>query len=314
MPKSSSCLQAAAVLAAAAFLQIGAGYAGPQPRGESFRTPEAAAAALAAAARANDVPGLLRILGPAARPILITNDPVSDRTVRRKFATKASERMSVVPDPNRPGYKVVEVGESRWPLPIPLTRGNGGWRFDVDAAKQEILLRRIGDNELSAIEISRGFVEAQNEYAGRAGAAGKAPQFAQKFFSSPGQRDGLYWKSDDQNDQSPVAEMVAKAISEGYRTKGTPYHGYYFRILKEQGPHAPGGAMSYLDNGAMNRGFALVAWPSDYRSTGVMTFVVDKTGIVYQRDLGPQTADVAGAMTAYDPDGNWAPVSDSVNP
>jgi Protein of unknown function (DUF2950) len=315
MPKrGTSCLRAAAVLAAAAALRIAAGYAGPQPRGESFRTPEDAAKALVAAAKADDVRGLLQILGPAARPILITGDPVADRTVRQKFAANAAERMRVVSDSKRPGWMVVEVGQSRWPTPIPLVRVNGAWRFDVDAGKHEILMRRIGDNELSAIEICRGYVEAQDEYADRERAAGKAPQFAQTFFSSPGRRDGLYWKSDDPEDQSPIAEIVAKAISEGYRTTGTPYHGYYFRILKEQGPHAPGGAKSYVDNGAMSRGFALIAWPSDYGSTGVMTFLVDKTGIVYQRDLGPQTTAVASAMTAYDPDEKWTPVPDSANP
>jgi Protein of unknown function (DUF2950) len=315
MPKcSNSCFRAAAVLAAAAVLRIAAGYTGPPSRGESFRTPEDAANALIAAAKADDVRGLLQILGPAARPILVTGDPVADRTVRRKFAANAAERMRVVSDPNRPGWKVVEVGQSRWPMPIPLVRVNGAWHFDVDAGKHEILMRRIGDNELSAIEICRGYVEAQDEYADRERAAGKAPRFAQTFFSSPGRRDGLYWKSDDPKDQSPIAEIVAKAISEGYRTKGTPYHGYYFRILKEQGPHAPGGAKSYVDNGAMSRGFALIAWPSDYGSTGVMTFLVDKTGIVYQRDLGAQTTALASAMTAYDPDERWTPVPDSVNP
>ena len=311
---SSLCLKAAAVFAAAAVFRIAAGYAGPPPRGESFRTPEEAARALVAAAKADDVPGLLRILGPTARSILVTRDPVADRSARQKFVASAAERMRVVTDPKRPGWKVVEVGQSHWPLPIPLVRVNGAWHFDVDAGKHEILLRRIGGNELSAIEICRGYVEAQDQYADRERAAGRAPQFAQTFFSSPGRQDGLYWKSDDPNDQSPVAEIVAKAISEGYRTRGAPYHGYYFRILKAQGLHAPGGAASYLDNGAMSRGFALIAWPSDYGSTGVMTFLVDRSGIVYQRDLGPQTSTIASAMTAYDPDEKWTPVPDSVNP
>jgi Protein of unknown function (DUF2950) len=310
-----STLGSMAVLATVGAFLVTAGYAAtPSSGGEGFNSPEEAAKAIVAAAKSQNVANVLKILGPSAREILVTGDPVADRNVRQQFAERAAEKMQVVSDPKHPGWKIIEVGNDNWPLPIPIVEANGQWRFDTDKGKHEILLRRIGNDELSAIEICRGYVEAQNEYAERDHTGGHGPRYAQKVASSPGQRDGLYWKSDDPNDESPIAEIFARATKEGYTKRTEPYHGYFFKVLKGQGPHASGGAMSYLDNGAMTRGFALIAWPSNYGSTGVMTFLVDKTGIVYQKDLGPQTARIAAATNVYDPDQKWTPVPDTVNP
>jgi hypothetical protein len=272
-----------------------------QPSGEGFPSPSAAAKALLKAAQNDDVPAALKILGPSAQEILETGDPVEDKNARKNFADRAARKLSIVPEADDPNRRIVQIGDDAWPLPIPLVHKDGKWYFDVDQGKDVIRLRRIGDNELSAINVCRGFVEAQNEY------NEKQKSYAQKFFSSEGKHDGLYWQSTDPNDESPVAEAVAKAMAEGYTAGNTPFHGYRFKILTEQGSHAPGGAMSYIADGSMTKGFALVAWPAEYRVTGVMTFVVNRSGIVYEKDLGADTAKAAPAITAYDPDDSWNP-------
>jgi hypothetical protein len=279
------------------------------PEGRGFASPNAAAKALVSAAKNDDVADLIAILGPASKEILTTSDPVADQEMRRKFVAGATAKIKLVPDPKEANTETLLVGKDEWPLPIPIVKVNGQWRFDVEQGKQEILARRIGSNELDAIEVCRGYVEAQNDYAEKDRTGSGLPHYAQKIISSPGKHDGLYWTSTGADDESPIGEIVARAFAEGYTKRHDPYHGYYFRILTAQGPHAPGGAMNYLHNGLMTSGFALIAWPSDYRSTGVMTFLVDKTGIVYQKDLGPTTSEVAGAYTAYDPDQTWTPVS-----
>jgi len=204
--------------------------------------------------------------------------------------------------------------KDEWPLPIPIVEKNGQWYFDTAAGKDEILTRRIGSNELDAIEVCRGFVEAENEYAEKNRTAANIPVYAERVISTPGQKDGLYWEGQGEDDESPIGEIVAKALAEGYTNKHDPYHGYYFRVLKGQGKNAAGGEMSYLDNGAMTKGFALIAWPANYGSTGIMTFVVDKSGIVYQKDLGRKTPEIAAACTSYDPDKTWKPVADRPHP
>jgi hypothetical protein len=279
------------------------------PEGRGFASPNAAAKALVSAAKNDDVADLIAILGPASKEILTTSDPVADQEMRRKFVAGATAKIKLVPDPKEANTETLLVGKDEWPLPIPIVKVNGQWRFDVEQGKQEILARRIGSNELDAIEVCRGYVEAQNDYAEKDRTGSGLPHYAQKIISSPGKHDGLYWTSTGADDESPIGEIVARAFAEGYTKRHDPYHGYYFRILTAQGPHVPGGAMNYLHNGLMTSGFALIAWPSDYRSTGVMTFLVDKTGIVYQKDLGPTTSEVAGAYTAYDPDQTWTPVS-----
>jgi len=284
---------------------------GQTPGGQDFPSPQAAAKALVNASRNNDVDALLKILGPAAKDVVVTNDPVADENGRKDFVEKADEKMQVVSDPDQVPLKILEVGFSNWPMPIPLVKANGQWYFDADRGTNNILLRRIGDNELTAINVCQGFVEAENTYAELQAAKTGHAQYAQKFISSPGTHDGLYWKSDNPDDESPIGDLVAQALAEGYTDQSMPYHGYHFKVLTGQGPHAPGGAMSYLEDGAMTKGFAVLAWPSEYKVTGVMTFQVDRTGIMFQKDLGDRTAGLAGSITDYDPDQSWTPAPSS---
>lgn len=284
---------------------------GAGSRGLTFASPEEAAADLVTAVKKDDVEGLVRILGPSARELVITSDPVADRNERRKFAERADEKTQIVPDPRQPDGKLIEVGSDDWPFPIPLVQSNAKWHFDANEGHDEVLLRRIGGNEIVIIDVCRGYVEAQYAYAEMSRSSSGVAQYAQKFISTPGKRDGLYWKSDDPNDQSPAAEIIAQAAAQGYTDKSEPYHGYHFKVLTGQGPKAAGGAMNYMDKGVLTRGFALIAWPSDYGSTGLMTFLVNQTGIVYQKDLGEKTATIAAATTVYDPDRTWTPVPGS---
>jgi Protein of unknown function (DUF2950) len=278
--------------------------------GEAFSSPQAAAKALISAAKANNQEAILKILGPATKDFLVTEDSVADENTRKAFVEKANEKMRVVSDPEQPAQRIIEVGNTDWPLPIPIVKENGKWYFDAEQAKSQILLRRIGDNELTAINVCQGFVEAEFTYFEQDPSKSGRPHYAQKFISSPGTRDGLSWKSDDP-DESPIGDLVAHALAEGYSDTSQPYHGYHFKVLTSQGQHAQGGAMSYLDNGVMTKGFAVIAWPAEYKVTGVMTFQVDRTGILYEKDLGEKTIDAVGAITAYDPDKTWAPVHNS---
>jgi hypothetical protein len=299
------------VLATLGLLLTGGDLSNAATNGEAFASPELAARALVSAAESGDVNRVIKVLGPSAKELLTTSDPVADRQVREEFAKRAKVKMVVVADPQRPTQRILEVGADRWPLPIPIVRVADKWRFDLEQGAQQVVLRRIGGNELTAIELCRGYVEAQNEYFERTGIGHSVRQYAQKFISSPGQHDGLYWPSTHPNDESPISELIAKAVAEGYTNRKDPYHGYYFKILKGQGPHVTGGSMSYLKGEAMTRGFAMIAWPADYRSTGITTFLVDRTGIVYQKDLGKNTDVIARATNVYDPDESWATVSGS---
>jgi hypothetical protein len=296
-------------LAVAGALLVGTVIKAVTPGGRGFSSADDAAKALVDAAKSDDVTALIAILGPSAKSIVATRDPVADRKARRTFAERASEKMRLVVCPRQRNAKTLLVGKNEWPLPIPIVQVNGQWYFDVAQAKKEILMRRIGGNELDAIEVCRGYVEAQNAYAEQDRTGSGSPHFAQKIISSPGKRDGLYWPGSGEEDESPMGDVISRAFDEGYSSKHEPYHGYYFKVLTGQGSHASGGEMSYLDNGVMTKGFALIAWPSDYASTGVMTFIVDKVGIVYQKDLGRKTQEIAAAYTAYDPDETWKPVS-----
>jgi hypothetical protein len=297
-------------LAAAAALLLQLPGKGATPDGKGFPSADAAAQALVTAAKNDDTAGLIEILGPSAKSIVTTRDTVADRNSIRAFAARAAQKMSLEPSRGKQNARTLLVGKDNWPLPIPIVEANGQWYFDTAQGKQEILTRRIGSNELDAIEICRGFVEAQSDYAAQNRGAGNIPVYAQKLISAPGQHDGLYWASTGESDESPIGEIVAKAIAQGYTNRHDPYQGYYFKVLTAQGPHASGGEMSYLDNGQMTKGFAFMAWPSNYGSTGIMTFLVDRTGIVYQKDLGRKTAEIGGAYSAYDPDKTWTPVKD----
>jgi hypothetical protein len=282
-------------------------------RQRTFDTPKAAADALIAAAASYDVPALEEILGPDGHDLVVTSDPVQTRNQLEEFAARAREKSEIVTDAKNPNLAILSVGEEDWPLPIPIVHNGGGWSFDSKAGKQEILYRRIGRNELDAIDICRDFVEAQHAYALEKHDGSSVNQYAQRNVSTPGKQDGLAWRNPDGTWGGPLAERIAEAIKEGYRAKShpQPFHGYYFKVLKGQGPAAPLGKMDFVVEGVMIGGFALAAAPSDYRVTGVMTFIVSHDGVVYQKDLGPKTLELFHKMERYNPDKTWSPVDGS---
>ena len=293
------------ILALAATLALGYAVSARADEQRKFASPQEAFKALVAAARSDDPKGMLAVLGPDGEEIVSSGDPVADKAARRRFAEGASARTRFETLPS--GATIAHVGKDDWPLPIPIVKDGTQWRFDTAAGKEELLNRRIGRNELKAIDVCRVYVEAQQEHARREKA------YAQKIRSEPGKHDGLYWDDPTGKNPSPLGPFLAEATAEGY-APGTgdpqPYHGYFYRSLNAQGAHAPGGAKSYVKDGQMTEGFALVAWPADPGSSGVMTFIVGPEGIVYQKNLGEQSAEVAKAMTAFDPDDSWTPVRD----
>jgi hypothetical protein len=300
------------VFACLVALGIGSsGVAAPAvPR--TFATPEAAAAALIDAAGKFDVPALEAIFGPSGKEIIHTGEPAHDREVAKEFAEKAREKMEVSVDPNTKNRAFINVGKDDWPFPVPIVKTGKTWSFDSKAGLHEILLRRIGRNELDAIEISRGFAEAQHEYALTKHGNSTVNQYAQKIISTPGTQDGLAWQTAEGTWEGPIGEEVARAIQRGYSGADTePYHGYYFKILRGQGPDAPLGKMSYVVNGSMIGGFAIIAFPANYLVTGVKTFMVSNDGVVYEKDLGPSTLDLAQKIERFNPDKSWSPVAES---
>jgi hypothetical protein len=275
-----------------------------------FATPQEAAAALIKSAGDYDLPALKAMLGPDGEDLVSTADPVQDKNRVVAFAERAQKKNSVAIDPKKPHLATLLVGEEDWPLPIPLAKKGKNWYFDAKAGRDEILYRRIGANELNTIQICRGYVEAQEEYASTIHDDSGVNQYAQRIISTSGKQDGLAWRNPDGSAGGPVGEEVAKAIEEGYANKTEPYHGYYFKVLKGQGPAAPLGQLDYTIGGVMIGGFALVAWPAEYRVTGVQTFIVSYNGIVYQKDMGPDTAKIAAAMERYNPDKTWRATED----
>jgi hypothetical protein len=281
---------------------------------KTFATPKEAADVLVQAAGSFDVPSLEQILGAGSEDLVASEDPVRDKAIAVAFASEAHEKSSVVVDPKNPGRATLVVGNEDWPLPIPIVKRNGIWLFDTSAGRKEILYRRIGSNELDAIEICRGYVDAQQEYALERHDNSQVNQYAQKVISTPGKHDGLVWWNPDKTLGGPIAEEIADALEEGYTDKSKPYHGYFFKILKGQGPAAPLGAMDFVVEGAMIGGFALAAAPADYRVTGVKTFIVSYEGVVYQKDLGPDTLKIFKEMELYNPDKSWKPTDDNWPP
>jgi hypothetical protein len=269
-----------------------------------FRTPEDAAKALADAAKSGDVRAAMRVLGNDSAELISSGDPVADTATRKQFFESYEAKHRIAMDGK--DKATLLIGESDWPFPIPLIQRNDTWRFDATAGRQEILQRRIGRNELSAIQACRAYVDAQEEYADQDRTGTGVGVYAQRFVSRPGKKDGLYWPMQD-GDQSPLGELVVRASAEGYRIGAgrAPFHGYYYKILTRQGPSAKGGAMDYIVRGRMIGGFALVAYPAEYDNSGVMTFIVNQDGVVYEKDLGPNTAGIASNMAAYDPDQTW---------
>jgi len=276
---------------------------------KAFDTPEQAAQALIAAAETYDVPVLMEILGPDARDLVSSENPVEEKSRSAAFAGLAREKRSVTLDPKNRDRATLVVGNDDWPLPIPIVRRKGNWYFDSKAGRTEILIRRIGENELDAINICRGFVEAQKEYASDKHDNASLTQYAQRIISTPGRQDGLAWQNSDGSWGGPVGNEAAMALEKGY-SQGQPYHGYYFKVLKGQGPAAPSGEMDFVVNGVMIGGFALVAAPAQYRVTGVETFMVSHDGIVYQKDLGADTLNIFKSLERFNPDKTWSLTND----
>ena len=279
---------------------------------ERYKTPDEAVAALIGAAKAADRPGLMRVLGPGSAEIVSSGDEVADASGRKRVLDAYDAKHQVVMEGADKAALI--IGNEDWPFPIPLVRKDGSWQFDTAAGRDEILFRRIGRNELSALQAALAYVDAQQEYAER-GVAGNGV-YAQRIVSQAGKKDGLYWPAQSREDESPLGELAAGAAAEGYRAgqQRMPYHGYYFKVLTRQGPNAPGGALDYVVRGNMIGGFALVAYPAEYRNSGVMTFLVNHQGIVYEKDLGPNTARIASGMTAFNPDNTWQRVTEADQP
>jgi hypothetical protein len=292
----------------AVFLASGPRAAQPVVAQKTFATPEAAVEALVSAAERFDVAALKEIVGPDGVDLVVTDDPVLDKQQATAFAARAREKLRIVRDPKTPAIATLTLGAEDWPAPIPLVQKGGTWRFDSKAGRQEVLYRRIGANELNAIEVCRGFVEAEEDYASEKHDGALVNQYAQRIISTPGKHDGLAWQDPDGSWQGPVGEGIARVLAEGYSSKHDPFHGYYFKVLKGQGPAAPMGQMDFLVKGVMIGGFALGAAPANYRVTGVKTFIVSHSGIVYEKDLGPSTLDQFRSMERYNPDPTWKPV------
>src|SRR5467141_2425350 len=285
--------------------------AGSRPQQKQFDTPKQAADALIQVAGNFDVAAAKEILGPDSEDIIASEDPVMDKNRALAFAAKAKEKSSTQIDKGDPNRAILLVGNDDFPLPIPIVKRKGKWSFDTKVGREEILNRRIGANELNAIEICRGFVEAQHEYAQEKHDDSKVNQYAQHVLSTPGKHDGLAWKNANGTWEGPVGEEAAKALEEGYKAeRGQPYHGYYFKVLKGQGPAAPMGEMDFVVGGAMIGGFALAAAPAEYRVTGVQTFIVGPDGVVYEKDLGADTLKTFETMDRLNPDKTWKPTDD----
>ena len=279
-----------------------------QQRGQKvFSSAEQASSALVAAARNNDEKAMLEILGGEGKQIVSSGDETEDANSRANFVQRYQEMHRLVKEPD--GTTILYIGAHNWPAPIPLAHKGNAWYFDTAVGKKEVLYRRVGRNELSAIRVCQELAAAEKEYSAQRG------EYAQKIFSDEGQHNGLYWKAGDRAPQSPIGPLVAAAVAEGYAKSPTgaptPYRGYYFHILTMQGKHAPGGAKQYIVDGKMTEGFAFVAYPAEYRSSGVMTFIVGSDGVVYQRDLGKSTDSIASSMKTYNPDSAWKKAEES---
>jgi len=275
-----------------------------------FNTPDEAMSALANAIKTNDRKALVDMLGPDGRSLVSSGDAIADRNASQHFAAEYDEAHRIEAGG---GKLVLHVGKDDFPFPIPLVPAGPEWRFDTQAGKEEILNRRIGRNELETMQVCLAYVDAQRDYYSEDRNADGLREYAARFASTPGKRDGLYWRTKPGEPLSPLGPLVAAARGEGYRAgdgrSPIPYHGYYYRILTAQGPAASDGAYDYVAHGHMIGGFALVAYPAQYGNSGVMTFIVNHEGVVYEKDLGPDTAAIARAMKLYNPDTTWRKAS-----
>jgi len=285
--------------------QVSAQVQGPKMFGSAGE----AAEALIAAAESFDAAALSEILGPNSFDLVHTGEPVADRAIMAEFSKLGREKKTIVIGKKNPNRAFLQIGNEDWPFPVPIVKKGGKWFFDTAAGRQEILYRRVGSNELDAIRFCRGFVEAQHEYALEKHDGAPVNQYAQHVIATAvGKHDGLAWKNADGTWGGPVGENAAKAIAQGYNDRKAPYHGYYFRVLKGQGPAAPLGSMDFVVNGYMIGGFALIAYPSQYQVTGVKTFMVSHDGVVYEKDLGVNTLEVAKGIDLFNPDKTWSTV------
>lgn len=307
LPLGRPCVGTLGLLVSSLVLDFSAGL--PAAAQERYASPQAAVQALKAAVDVRNTNELHTIFGPAAHS-LVSADVVEAAEERDLFMRRLEEKVNLVPESD--SRQELQLGADGWPFPIPLVKQGGQWLFDVEAGKDEILNRRIGANELGAIQVCRAYVQAQREYAAVDRNADDVLEYAQHLRSTPGLHDGLYWSTRTGDELSPLGPLVAQAWGEGYRQQhriltDTPssYHGYFFKILTRQGKHAPGGKYSYVINGHMIAGFALAAWPADWGNTGIMTFIVNQQGKIHQKNLGPRTTALAPAMTTYDPDDGW---------
>ncbi len=275
-----------------------------------FATPQEAAEALIEAAEKFDIPVLKQLFGPGGNDLVITSDTIQDKNRATEFAAKAREKARVTIDPKNPRRATLSVGMDNWPFPVPIVDRGGKWFFDSKAGRREILDRRIGANELDAIAICRGYVDAQKEYASDLHDNSTVHQYAQRIISTPGKQDGLVWRKADGTLEGPISDGIAKILEQGYSSRSEPYHGYFFKVLKGQGSAAPLGELNFIIEGSMIGGFALVAAPAKYRVTGVETFIVSHDGIVYQKDFGPETLKAFNEMQLYNPDKTWRRTDD----
>jgi hypothetical protein len=278
-----------------------------QSNEKTFASPGEAALALYNAVKGHDSQSLQAILGSNSSDILHTGDEVADKNMADNFVRRYEQMHRVVVEPDQ--TVTLYIGAENWPLPISIVKNAAGaWYFDTESGKEEILRRRVGTNENDAIEVLYNLVEAQENYASELREGDKTKHYALKFLSDDGRQNGLYWKTADNDSPSPIGPLLVSAASEGYKVKSgenTPFHGYYYRMLTKQGAAAKGGALDYVVNGKLTRGFAFVAYPAEYRNSGVMTFIVNQSGVIYEHDLGDKTSDIASAMQEYNPGNGW---------
>ena len=275
-----------------------------------FPSPDAAVQALVAAARTDDLKTMQAILGPGSEELISSGDSVADNAGRDKFVAAYKQKHAL--EARTAGTMILHIGTDDWTMPIPIVKQGESWGFDIGQGRQEILNRRIGRNELHVIDVIDAYVAAQHEYASKDCRGGGKVEFAQRFISSPGSRDGLYWEAGEGEEQSPLGPLLARAAQEGYAAEGnlSPFYGYYFKILKEQGEHVTGGPYQYVVKDKMILGFALVAYPAEYGNSGVMTFIVNQEGVIFEKDLGENTRSLAEAITVYNPDESWQKVKE----
>ena len=303
----SKTTRARTAVALIAFALLAAGCAGKKDEVAGFATPEDAAKALVSAFQADDLTAAAKLLGPGSEELLSSGDAVADKADRTDFLADYAAKNSISLEGDK---ATLVVGPNDWPLPIPIVKKDGKWVFDGEAGVDELIYRRVGENELGAIDVMYGYVNAQNAYASEGRDGDPAGIYALKLISDEGMQNGLYWPTAEGETPSPAGPFIAGAAEEGYAAgEGrTPYHGYYYRMLYAQGTNANGGAREYFKDGVLTEGFAGIAWPADYGSSGVMTFIVNQDGVVFQKDLGEDTATVVETMKAFDPDSSWVAI------